>query len=134
MNLADVADELAAAGATTGLRPHPRATGAIHPPAFVVGIPTDVQFDQTYGRGMDTVTVELFVLLGRASERAAGDALLAYLSGDGPESVKAAVEAGPYTACDDVHVASAAAGVITAEGVDYLGATFTATITGRGSA
>jgi hypothetical protein len=133
VNLADVADQVAAAAATTGLRPHPRATGAIHPPALVVGIPESIEFDATYGRGCDVVTVTLFVLLGRASERAGAEALLGYMSGSGEASVKAAVEAGTYTACDDVHVATAAAGVITADGVDSLGATFTATITGRGA-
>lgn len=129
----DVADQLAAAAATTGLRPHPRTGAGIHPPAVVVGIPEGIDFDATYGRGSDVVRLVLFVLVGRASERAGADALLGYMSGSGETSVKAAVEAGTYTALDDVRVATAGAGVISAEGVEYLGATFDLIITGRGT-
>ncbi len=132
MNLVEVAEQIGDAVATTGLRVMPIGT-AVHPPAAIVGLPESIEFDQTYGRGMDTVRLPLFVLLGRASDRAAAASLFAYLSGGGAQSVKAALEAGMYTACDDVRAATAAAGVITAEGVDYLGATYDLIIIGRGA-
>lgn len=135
MILPDVADEIAAAAATiAGLRVHSRVGTAITAPALVVGYPSTVDFDSSYGRGADRITLPLFVLVGRASDRAGAGALLAYLSGEGTASVKAAVEAGTYTACDVVHVDSASVGAIVHEGVEYLGATFTTTIIGRGAA
>ncbi len=133
MILGDVADQLAAAaGAVGGLRVHPRPGPAIAPPALIVGLPELVEFDQTYGRGYDAVTLTLFVLTGRTSDRAAGGKLLDYLSGSGEVSIKAAIEAGDYTAFDEVRVVSAATGAISHDGVDYLGATFDLRIMGRG--
>ncbi len=135
MNLSTLADELAAAAATiTGLRVHRVPGAAIRAPALVVGLPRAVEFDQTYGRGSDVVRVVLYVLVGRTSERSGGEQMLRYLSGSGTGSVKAAVEGGSYTAADVVHVESAEAGAITADGVEYLGATFDLMIMGRGVA
>ncbi len=131
--MGDVADQLAAAAATTGLRPHPRTGTAIRPPAVVVGVPEEITFDQTYGRGLDVARVTLFALVGLASARSGADALLGYMSGTGSTSVKAAIEAGTYTAFDDVHVVSCAGGTVTAEGVEYLAATFEITVHGRGN-
>lgn len=133
MNLVDVADQLAAAAGTVGgLRVYPRPGPRINSPALVVGLPESVEFDQTYGRGFDALSLVLFILVARTSDRAAGGELLAYLSGAGAKSIKAAVEAGEYTACDDVRVVSAAVGAITHDGVEYLGATFDIRIMGKG--
>lgn len=133
MNLVTLADELKAAAATiTGLRVYATPGLAIRAPALVVGFPTDVQFDQTFGRGSDRLQLTLFLLVGKTSARSGGTALLGYLSGSGSQSVKAAIEGGTYTAADVVHVDSASVGAISAEGTEYLGATFETTVTGRG--
>lgn len=133
MNLVTLADELKAAASTiTGLRVYATPGLAIHAPALVVGFPTAVEFDQTFGRGSDRLQLTLFLLVGKTSARSGGAALLGYLSGSGSQSVKAAIEGAAYTAADVVHVDSASVGAISAEGTEYLGATFETTVTGRG--
>lgn len=135
MIMEEVADQLAAAAGTVGgLHVFPRPVGAITAPALVVGLPADVQFDQTYGRGADRVQLTVFVLAGRANDRAAGNQLLRYLDGAGATSIKAAIESATYTALDHVRVTAAAVGAVTHNGVDYLGATFECDIYGRGTA
>ncbi len=134
MNLVTLAGELAAAAQTiTGLRVHQVPGLAIRAPALVIGYPEQIDYDGTYQRGADALRVPLFLLIGPTSQRAGGLDLLSYLSGSGARSVKAAIEAGTYTAADVVHVASANPGAITSEGVEYLGATFETMITGRGT-
>lgn len=54
---------------------------------------TDVDFDATYGRGMDRLDVTCRLLVGRGDDRAAQRVLDAMLSGSGPASLKAAIEA-----------------------------------------
>jgi hypothetical protein len=134
VNLVTLADELAAAADTiAGLRVAATPGEAIRAPALVVGLPRSVEFDQTYGRGSDVVRVVLYLMVGRTSERAGGRAMLGYLSGSGATSIKAAIEGATYTAADVVHVESADAGAISADGVEYLGATFETMIIGRGT-
>ena len=134
MNLADVMDEVAAAlGTITGLRVHAHPPGQVHPPAAVVSYPETYTFDGTYGRGMDRLTLPVVVVVGKASDRGARDALAAYADGSGARSVKAVVEAGTYTACDTAVVTGAEFDVVTIGGQDYLAALFTVDITGQGS-
>ncbi len=135
MNLVTLADELATAARTiTGLRVSAVPGEAIRAPALIIGLPRAVEFDQTYGRGSDVVRIVAYLMVGRTSERSGGRAMLGYLSGSGTTSVKAALEGGTYTAADVVHVETAEAGAISADGVEYLGATFEMMIMGRGVA
>lgn len=134
MILGDVVGELATAAATiTGLRIVRHPGLRIAAPALVFGFPDTIEFDQTYGRGMDRVDLPAFLMLSRLSERAAADALWDYLSGSGDRSIKAALEAGTYTACDDVHVVRAQAQTFTSESTEYVGALFDLTIVGKGA-
>lgn len=132
MNLVQLATEIAAAVDTiTGLQVHATPGLRIAAPALVVGYPADITFDATYGRGSDALVVPLFLLVGPASARAGGLDLLAYCSGSGSKSIKAAVEAADYTAADVVRVATCSTGAISAEGVEFLGATFDLQVHGR---
>lgn len=133
MNLNDVNEELATAIGVTGVRAYPWAKDQVSPPAAIVMLPTSYQFDQTYGRGSDTATIDVVVLVGRANDRAAFAELATYCDGSGTASVKAALDGGTYTACDSVRTETVTFDVVRVGGVDYLAGTFTVSVFGSGS-
>lgn len=137
MDVQDVLDEIGTKVATiSGLSVFPYTVGKIPAPAAVVGLPDDITYDATYGRGSDTMTIPLWVMVSRANEQAGSADLAAYLAGSGTRSVKAAVDStntNEYTSCDEVTVVSAAPGSFTSGGVAFLGAEFTLEIIGSGS-
>lgn len=71
-----------------------------------------VAYDQTFGRGVDEITLTLMVMTALADDVSAQQLIDSYLSGSGPASIKEAVDAATAkfggTAfdgiCDDVHV------------------------------
>lgn len=142
MDIAAVMDEIA-----TKLRVAPSLTGrtyayppaTITPPAAVVTYPTDMVFDQTYGRGVDSMTGVVVVLVGPPTERQTRDQLAKYLNGSGAESVKALLDgekggSNPYTSCDGVRVAGWEVDVHTIGGKDHVAAVFQLDIAGPGTA
>lgn len=137
MNLADVMDDLAAAlRRVEGLRVYAYTEQDVSPPAAVVFWPDTVAYDDAMTRGADTIALPVGVLVGEASSRAARDQLAAYLDGSGARSVKAAIEGydDQATAYHYARVATASPGLYrSAAGVDYLSATFTVNIVGRGA-
>lgn len=135
MNIAAVMDELGTAlEAVDGLRVFPYSADRIVPPAAIVGWPDPITYDATMARGADRLTAPLFVLVGRLDARTSRDRLAKYLAGAGDDSVKAAVEAGTYTAFDSVRVQEARVDGFTVAGVEYLGATFQLDLIGTGGA
>lgn len=84
---------------------------AVSEPHFFVG-EYSVEFDKTFGRGTDELEFTCRVLVGRQDDRAAQRVLDGLLSGSGPSSLKAAIEAArgaPGEAAlgglaDDLHV------------------------------
>lgn len=134
MNLSDVMDQLAGQlGTITGLRAYAFLIDQAAPPFAVTAWPDVYDYDATYQRGMDTVTLPIIVAVGNVSDRASRDALADYAAGAGPRSVKQVLEAGTYTALDSLRVASAEFSTITVAGVDYLSATFNVDIVGNGA-
>lgn len=134
MNVATLMDELGAALETIpGLRVFPYSVDRVTPPAAIVGWPEPLTYDGTYGRGMDSLTLPIYVLVGRVDARSARDVLAAYLDGSGSGSVKAAIDGGTYTACDSARVATANVEALTSGGVEYIGAVFDVEITGSGT-
>jgi hypothetical protein len=65
---------------------------AITEPHFFVG-EVSVTFDQTMKRGLDELEITCRTLVGRGDDKAAQKVLDALLSGSGPASLKAAIEA-----------------------------------------
>lgn len=137
MNLADVMDEIA-----ERLRQAPSLAGrtyaypkaSISPPAAIVSYPTNYNFDESYGRGLDRITGGMvFIAVGNVLERQSRDLLTKYVSGSGDESVKQLLEAEGYTSCDFVHVSSVDFDTYTIGAVDYLTAIFELDIVGPGS-
>lgn len=135
MNLNNVADELAAALDTiAGLRVFGYPPPTVTPPAGIVSYPERVDFDATYGRGMDRIADwPLMVVVGKATDRAARERIYEYASGTGANSVKAVIEAATYTSLADVRVASVEFDVVSIAAVNYIAAIFHLEIAGGGS-
>lgn len=137
MNVKAVAEEIAGKLDTiAGLRVFAYPVAQLPFPGAVVGMPDEITFDQTYGRGADAMTFPVWVLVARSDERAGALELLAYLDGSGTKSVKAAVDStrtNTYAECDVVTVTTAVPGTYTYNGVDAFGAEFTVEVMGSGS-
>jgi hypothetical protein len=136
VNVKAVRDEIAAKlAAIDGLRVFPYDVDKVPPPGAVIGLPERIDFDQTYGRGSDKITLPLWVMVARSDSRSADAELSAYLDGSGTKSIKAAVDSSDsntYEACDTVTVTVAEPDFYGSGGVPLLGAEFTVDIHGRG--
>jgi hypothetical protein len=134
MNIADVMDELGVALDTVaGLRVFPYSAAKVTPPAAMVVWPDPLDYDSTMARGMDRMTLPVVVLVGMLDARSSRDTLAQYLDGSGSHSIKAAVEAGAYAACDTVRVMSATVQAYTVAATTYLGVEFSVDVIGQGA-
>ncbi|MEZ5411035.1 MAG: hypothetical protein R2761_23595 [Acidimicrobiales bacterium] len=134
MIVADVMDELGDALDTIdGLRVFRYPPENVQAPAAVVAYPESIEYDVTYGRGVDTLTIPVIIVVGKVSDRASAKQLAAYMDGSGALSVKAVIEGATYTAFDIVQVTSADTDVYTFAGVDYVSAIFNLRISGPGA-
>jgi hypothetical protein len=134
VNVADVMDALADRLDTIdGLRVFAWPVGTLTPPGAVVGYPVDGAYDESYGRGADSMVIPVVVVVGRVSERASRDLLAAYADGSGTRSIKAVLEGGTYTAFDTVQVRWPDFDSYTVAGVDYLAEIFDVAVFGKGS-
>lgn len=138
MNVKAVAEEMAEKlSGIAGLRAFAYPVGKLPFPAAVVGLPEEIEYDQTYGRGSDALTFPVWVMIGRGDERAAALELMPYLDGSGDKSIKAALDSrrltNEYSSCDTVTLTRAETGTYVYNGVDTWGAEFTITVTGSGS-
>lgn len=136
MDLGAVMDEVADRLRTIdGLRVYAYPADAVAPPAAVVTYPDEYVFDATFGRGMDTMTLPVIVMVGKVSDRASRDRVAAYCAGGGAGSVKAAVEADDPApvAYDTARVQAIDFDILMVGQVEYLGATFTIDIAGTGA-
>lgn len=134
LDIAAIMDGLAAQLNTiTGLRGWAWPPGMIAPPAAIVAFPETITFDTTYGRGSDTIKLQVVVLVGPPTLRQSRDALTQYLNGSGSASVKETLEAGVYDTVDSLRVASADTDVYEQGGDKYLAAIFDIDIIGSGA-
>lgn len=136
MNVKALAAEMAGKlSGISGLRAFGYPVAKLPLPGAIVGLPDEIAFDQTYGRGVDAITFPVWVMVARGDERAAALELMSYLDGAGAKSVKAALDSSntnTYVECDEVTVTTAVTGAYTYNGVDTFGAEFTVTVEGRG--
>ena len=138
MILSDVMEEIAARVRTVpGLEgrtfayPPPQIPGGV---AGIVSYPERVDYDKTYGRGMDSIVgLPILIVVGQATDRGARDRVAQYAAGSGAHSVKAIVEADPHTAFDDLRVTSCQFDVVTIAAIDYISALFLVDIAGQGA-
>lgn len=129
--LSDIRAGVAARLATiSGLRQSDYVPAQINPPIAVVGWPEEIDYDEAMGRGLDVYRIPIQVLVGTPDNRAANDALEAYLAkttAEDPKSVKGAVESdrtlgGKVSDC--VVTRMSGAGGFDYGGITYLGATW----------
>lgn len=134
MNLATVMDEVAArVRELLSLHTYEWPVGKINGAAAVVSYPEGIDFDQTYGRGMDTIQdLPVHVAVPHPNEKATRDVLAGWTRGSGATSIKAALERGHWASCGDVVVTSCTFDVVTIGGADYMAATFHLNVTGGG--
>lgn len=133
MNVSAVMDGLGTRLASiSGLRVYDYPPDSVSPPAGVVSYPDPLDFDATMGRGADRMTVPIHIIVGRVSDRAARDALAAYMAGSGVKSVKAAIEADGTLggAADSSRVVSVSGLDLSVGGVSYVAATFSVDVVG----
>lgn len=136
VDLAQVMQELADQLATIdGLRAYGWPPGKVPPPAAIVTYPSTYTYDDTYGRGSDTMTLQVVVLVGRPTDRTSRDNLGVYVNGSGASSVKQVLESGngSWTTFDLVRVSDADFDVYEEAGQKYLAAIFNLDLEGPGS-
>lgn len=102
-------------------------------PGVTVGLPERIEFDQTYGRGLDKMTVPIIVMVGMVSDRSSAKELGAYMDGSGARSFKAVLDADGWESCDSVIVVECAPDTYSSGGVILLGAEFKVDVFGEGA-
>lgn len=123
IDLAAIMNELGVAlGTIPGLRVFDFPPASAQPPFAFVNLPETVDYDLTFGRGFDRMTLQVFLGVSATVDRGSRDLLVAYVSGTGASSVKAAIEAGSVGSSTRVTKAEFAT-IALASGV-YAGATF----------
>jgi hypothetical protein len=75
----------------SGIRIYDTIPDVVVPPCAVVG-QLDFTFDVNNARGLDSASVDVYVIVQRISERAGQDKLDELLAGSGPKSIKTALE------------------------------------------
>lgn len=135
MNLADVMAEVAVVvRQITGLRhvsDYPPDDLPV--PGGYVSYPISIDYDQTYGRGEDRFTdLPIVLVTDVVTTRTARDTAAAWSAGDGPKSVKRALEAHTWASCDDLTVTKVEFDIERFAGGEALAVKFSATVVGPG--
>ncbi len=117
-----------------GLRSFAYPSDQLVAPAALVSYPEELLFDQNYQRGADRITIPIVVFIGRASDRSARNEIDDYIAGDGPRSIKDAIDGHDSGGVYDVAtVTRVEFDFIPHGGIDYLAATFSVDVVGSGS-
>lgn len=74
----------------SGLAGYDKIPDIVNVPAFIVA-PSETDFNVAFGRGFDTLTFDVIVLVSRVVSESAQDALDDYVNGFGPKSLRQAV-------------------------------------------
>jgi hypothetical protein len=126
-----VRDALKTAVNITGLRVYDTVPDTFMPPGLVVG-QLSITWDLVFARGADSATVDLILIAGRMSDRAAQDYLDSLLTPSGASSIKAKVEADQTLSgtVTSVRVARAEPIPVSVSGVEMLGYRFSVELWG----
>lgn len=135
VNLNDVMDECATVlGQVTPHQVLAYPPPTVSPPSGYIAYPEAVEYDLTYGRGVDRIIgLPWVVIVGKANDRAARNAVSGYAAGSGSQSVKAYAEAWNWGSCADLTITKCAFEIITIAEIDYLAAVFLADAAGSGA-
>ena len=106
MILSTVMDELATRlrSIGSGLRVAAYPPDTATPNIAVVTYPDRLEFDATFNRGEDTMTIPVVVLVGKVSDRATRNTIAQHVAGGGPKSIKAVLEGAGAPAFVDLPV------------------------------
>lgn len=131
MTPSTVRDKLKAAVNITGLRVYDTVPDGLIPPALVIG-QLSIEWDLVFARGADSATVDLILIAGRMSDRAAQDYLDSFLTATGTNSIKTKVEADQTLggSVSSVRVVSATPISLTVAGVEMLAYRFAVALWG----
>lgn len=104
-------------------------------PAAVVTYPGTLAYDGGYGRGMDQMNPTVIALVGKVETRTSRDRISEYVNGSGAASFKSVLEDEDWEhdTFDSLRVTQVEFDIISIGGVEYLSATFTLDITGKGA-
>lgn len=131
MTPSTVRDKLKDAVNITGLRVYDTVPDGLIPPALVIG-QLSIEWDLVFARGADSATVDLILIAGRMSDRAAQDYLDSFLTATGNNSIKTKVEADQTLggSVTSVRVVSATPISLTVAGVEMLAYRFAVALWG----
>lgn len=131
MTPSTVRDKLKLAVSITGLRVYDTVPDGLIPPALVIG-QLSIDWDLVMARGADSATVDLILIAGRMSDRAAQDYLDSFLTASGNNSIKTKVEADQTLggSVSSVRVVSATPISLTVAGVEMLAYRFAVALWG----
>lgn len=126
-----VRDALKTAVNITGLRVYDTVPDGLMPPALVVG-QLSIDWDLVFARGADSATVDLILIAGRMSDRAAQDYLDGLLTPSGNNSIKTKIEADQTLGgtVSSVRCVSAVPVAVTVAGVEMLAYRFSVELWG----
>ena len=121
MTPSTVRDKLKDAVNITGLRVYDTVPDGLIPPALVVG-QLSLNWDLVMARGADSGEIDLILIAGRMSDRAAQDYLDSFLTATGTNSIKTKVEADQTLggSVSSVRVVTATPLSLTVAGVEML--------------
>jgi hypothetical protein len=111
----------------TGLRAVATVPDNPTPPIAVI-YPQNIEFDDSFNRGLQTYSFRVVVIVGRADERSAQNRLDSFVASTGPMSIKLAIESDKTLsgkAFDTRVVAMTNYGSLDISEVTYLSAEFT---------
>jgi hypothetical protein len=133
MDLAAVMAEMGTKlDAIPGLNVKPYTADNITAPAAIVELPDTYTFDETFGRGSDSMSLMVTVAVAKVDAKNAHTQLAKYANGSGTYSVKAALEAGSNSAYDTLRVSGITFGQVKFASVAYLAAIFSVDVFGSG--
>lgn len=134
MKLDLVMDEVASALRTiTGINVFEYPPAVLYGQSGYVSYPQSIDFDETYQRGQDQFTdLPIVLVAGKPYDKSTRDTIAAWAAGDGPRSIKAAMERWSWQSCDDLTVTSCEFTAETIGGVPWLAVLFKATVVGPG--
>jgi hypothetical protein len=78
------------AASVTGLSGYENVPESINPPAFMV-VPRTTDFQKAFGRGLDSYTFDVIVLISRRDDELAQTDLDPYITGAGTKSIRQAI-------------------------------------------
>lgn len=93
------------------------------PPFAFVDFPDEIDYDETFGRGFDRMTIRVFLAVANQVDEASADLLYGYCAGSGSSSVKTKIEAA--TVGTSVRVTKATFGILSLSSGAYAGVIFT---------